>query len=220
MISRRSPPSSSTGGHDDLACDRIRDVTRYDVPDCVVAFLRGEDLRPTHYYAYGSGRALQWVRMAADALDALQAEAVFDVERKPAEYHAYAGISAARTSLDALANCLNYEFGLGLTGAGVDFGKPKFRKRLADLTPVDPSVTETIRVLIRDIDRRRQRAQHREGLAVNHHSGAGWHLYDDAHSTPLHLPSLLRDWADRIETGLCEILAGLVDKRQHRGTAT
>lgn len=92
----------------------------YDVPDCVVAYLRGEDLVPRHYYAYGAGRALQWIRMAADALDGLQVKTMVDMERKPAEYHAYAGISAARTSIDALANCLNQHFKVGLSGTAVD----------------------------------------------------------------------------------------------------
>jgi hypothetical protein len=98
-------------------------TSTYDVPECIVTFIRHRDLRDEDYYLYATGRALGWVRMAA-----------FQLERtddfKLAEYHAYAAICAARTSIDAFANFLNRFLSLGLSPpTESDLAKNRFRKQ-------------------------------------------------------------------------------------------
>lgn len=77
----------------------------YDVPDCIVDFMKHRDIVDSDYLLYGSGRALGWLRMSADTIESLPNEL------KEAEYHGYAGISAARTAIDALANWLSADAG-------------------------------------------------------------------------------------------------------------
>jgi hypothetical protein len=62
-----------------------------------------------------------------------------------------------------------------------------------------------------DIDKHRQRAQHREGLAVVQYQPGGWYLAPDGIQNPrsddLPLPQLLDGWADAIEAAVCDMLA-------------
>ena len=72
----------------------------YDVPAWIIqALYDNGELTDASYHLYGAGRALTFVRMAADTLEPLAND-----DKIFAEYHAYAGISAARTAIDATAS--------------------------------------------------------------------------------------------------------------------
>ena len=80
----------------------------FDVPDWMVGPFVTNGVSENDYYLYGAGRALGFARMAAYALD----DPNYDTETighplKVAEYHAYTGISAARTAIDATASWCN-----------------------------------------------------------------------------------------------------------------
>ena len=79
--------------------------------------------------AYG-GRALVFVRMAADALENHRLE-TGPHEIFIAQYHAYAGISVAITAIDATATWLNEELDLRLKpGQNVSVGYHAFRRKV------------------------------------------------------------------------------------------
>ena len=179
----------------------------YDVPDCIVEFLARRDLVDSDYLLYGSGRALCWLKMSADAIKALPNEG------KEAEYHAYAGISAARTAIDALANWMNAMQGLGSRGLAVDFKKKPFKKLIEEHSPSLFSPATQLGDLAAEIDEHRQRAQHREGLALVFYNAegtdaqGGWHLaphgLQGARSTDIYLPDMLLGWSTTIEVQMC-----------------
>jgi len=177
----------------------------YDVPECIAEFIRHRDLVDSDYYLYGSGRAIGWVKMSADAIDELPSEL------KEAEYHAYAGISAGRTAIDALANWLNAVLTLGRKGTAIDFAKPAFRSLIEDRAPSVVAHATRLGALASAIDGFRQRAQHREGLALRFHVPGGWHLafagLQGAGAEDIDLPNLLRGWARDIEEEVCSIVA-------------
>lgn len=68
-------------------------------------------------------------------------------------------------------------------------------------------------IAVDEIDRHRQRAQHREGLAVIRREPGGWYLAPDGiqgpHTEDLPLPELLSGWAAMIEAAVCDILASM-----------
>ena len=72
----------------------------FDVPDWMIAPFVANGVSENDHFLYGAGRALGFVRMAACALDEIPND------QKVAEYHAYTGISAARTAIDATATWL------------------------------------------------------------------------------------------------------------------
>jgi hypothetical protein len=84
------------------------------------------------------------------------------------------------------------------------------------------SIDELNRIGVDQIDQHRQRAQHREGLAVIKYEPGGWYLAPEgiqhprAHDVPL--PELLVGWADEIENAVCEMLAGARPKPQSAAT--
>ena len=185
----------------------------YDVPEWIICPLVKEGVSESDYHLYGAGRALGFIRMAADALD----DSRDCTELKVAEYHAYVSISAARTAIDATASWLNVKLQLGLKPSPqINLSKGGFR---AKVSKVRPEVQEYIQVLGdlgKQVDEHRQRAQHREGLALLSHSDSkelghrvGWYLMPKGLSgnrtADLHLAELLRCWADNIEINLREI---------------
>lgn len=170
----------------------------YDVPDCIIEYMRRRDLVDGDYHLYGSGRALGWIRMAANELDSLPNEL------KIAEYHAYAGVSAARTAVDALASWLNLHFDLRKGGTTIDFKKPPFRQCVLGKEPSLSDAMEGLASLAKEVDAFRQRAQHREGLALSYHVPGRWHVVLEAQRQ--HLPTLLRQWAGLIENAISHIV--------------
>ena len=172
----------------------------YDVPDCIINFFRYRDFVDADYHLYASGRALGWVRMAADAIET----SGYD-DLKLVEYHAYAGISAARTAVVAVASWLRVWLLPGRTpGPTVDLAKDKFREQVCR---EKPEIGEYLRRLgnmaQKEIDHHRQRAQHREGLALDFGvsgSSGQWYLKEEGIPRPGRpIVALLRDLADKIE---------------------
>ena len=181
----------------------------FDAPKWMIDPFREHGICRVDYYVYGAGRALGFVRMAAHALGELSNE------QKIAEYHSYAGISADRTAIDAIASWLNAKLELGVKqGPGINLSFGDFRgKALANLPESSKEHVEHLGELGREIDLHRQRAQHREGLALVYHEGSeesdhrgGWYLAPKGLSgdraLDLRLADLLGAWADKIEGDL------------------
>ena len=181
----------------------------FDVPNWMIAPFISQGVSQSDYFLYGAGHALVFVRMAAYALD----EAPND--QKVAEYHAYTGISAARTAIDSTASWCNVALELNVTqGNQVNLSRQDFRGKLSQVQPEISKYVERLGTLGKQIDKHRQRAQHREGLAIFYHMYSeklghpgGWYLETSGDRTAaLHLVDLLNRWADEIEDNLREVL--------------
>lgn len=175
----------------------------------IVRATREHNLTDTDYYLLGCGLAIAFAKMAADELDTLESS-----RRRIAEYHAYAGVSAARTAIDAAANWLKSEFNIQSKPSLVDFAKKdsKFVKDLKGGVPegIVPCL-ERLGEFAEEIDKQRQRAQHREGLKLVFYVPGGWHLIP-VPGTPdqgEHCATLLREWASAIEEQVCRIIDAL-----------
>ncbi len=182
----------------------------YDVPQWMVIPLLENGVSDSDYYLYGAGRALGFVRMAGDQLD--DSTTPF----KEAEYHAYTGISASRTAIDAAA-WLNVRLELKVSPPfHINLSRKSFREKISQAVPQVQGYLEALGDLGQTIDEHRQRAQHREGLAIEHqissaetgHLG-GWYIRPNGiggpHDNDQRLEELLRSWADKIECSLREI---------------
>ena len=102
----------------------------FDVPDWVIAPFCKLGVFEDDYHLYGACRALGFVRMAAAALEKMGNSEEETDPQKVAEYHAYAGISAARTAIDAAASWLNMVLKLNFpSGNQVDLSKKRVPKR-------------------------------------------------------------------------------------------
>lgn len=185
----------------------------FDVPNWMIASFGSQGVIQSDYFLYGAGRALGFVRMAAYVLDE------FPNDQKVAEYHAYTGISAARTAIDASACWCNVILKLGVKqGNKVNLSRQDFRGKLTQVQPQVSEYVEHLGELGSQIDRHRQRAQHREGLAIFYHMESkkskhpgGWYIaISDDHTADLRLVDLLNRWADEIEDNLREIHKALV----------
>jgi hypothetical protein len=130
------------------------------------------DLVDADYHLNGIGRALTYVRIGAQQLRNTNG-------REMADYHAYAGVSAARTAIDSVASWLNLWSGANRRSSGaIDLNNERFRKEIVARIPagmVGPIQTLN-RIGVDQIDKHRQRAQHREGLAVVKYVPGGWYL--------------------------------------------
>ena len=187
----------------------------FDVPDWMIAPFVANRVSENDYFLYGAGRALGFVRMAAYALD----DPNYDTETighplKAAEYHAYTGISAARTAIDAIAVWCNRTLHLGVAqGPQLNLSRKDFQDKVSKASPEVATYVQTLGDLGRKIDEHRQRAQHREGLAFSYHMDSqklghpgGWYLaIGGDHTADLRLVDLLNGWADEIEENLREI---------------
>ena len=192
----------------------------FDVPDWMVGPFVTNGVSENDCYLYGAGRALGFARMAAYALD----DPNYDIKPighplKIAEYHAYTGISAARTAIDATASWCNVVIELGLKpGIQVSLTKKAFRSKVSKASPGVTTYVQALGDLGEKIDEHRQRAQHREGLAISYHTDSqklghpgGWYLaIGGDHTADLRLVDLLNGWADEIEENLHEIHKVLV----------
>jgi hypothetical protein len=104
--------------------------------------------------------------------------------------------------------------GLGRNpSASVDLGNKRFRKEI-DALVLSAMLAHLDRlnsIATNEIDRHRQRAQHREGLAVVRHEPGGWYLAPEGAQRPrsqdLPLADLLLSWPNAIEAAVCDILA-------------
>ena len=195
----------------------------YNVPDWITTNLVNQGLSDNAYFLCGTARAWGIIRMAADALDDLDKRAgILGGPLKIAEYHAYAGISASRTAIDAAAAWLNALLQLGVSPPHqINLSREKFQEKVLKGRPELKLYVQELGTLGNHIDPHRQRAQHREGLALRHHvysqkSGhpGGWYLAPKGisgdHTDDLHMAELFRSWADKIETNLHGIHQQLV----------
>ena len=182
------------------------------VPDWMVSPFVTNEFSESDNYLYGAGCALGFVRMAAYALDEIPND------QKVAEYHTYTGISAARTAIDATAVWCNLVLELGLKpGIQVSLTKKAFRNKVSKANPGVATCVQALADLAGEIDKHRQRAQHREGLAIRNKFSRksqhlnGWYLaIGGDHTADLRLVDLLNGWADEIEENLREIHRVLV----------
>ena len=180
----------------------------HDVPCWMTVPMLANGVRESDYYLYGAGRALGFMKMAADAL------AKLDSAQKEAEYHTYAGISAARTAIDAGACWLNLLLQIGQPfNPSLDLSKQGFRKKLVKNRPAICAYVEALGALGKVVDEQRHKAQHRAGLPVKYHVESnksnhqgGWYLVTQEshghHQSDLHLSNLLQDWERQIEEKL------------------
>jgi hypothetical protein len=184
-------------------------------PDCITKSMVHRDIGDAEYHLNGVGRAIVWVRIAATSLRQLEKRDALDPDvDELADYHAYAGVSAARTAVDAMASWLNVWSGLKRNPSGaIDLARPDFRKKVDPLIPAEmlPHLARLNDLAVNEIDSHRQRAQHREGLAVIRYLGRGWHLAPRGAQFPrsedLPLADLLDRWANELEAAVCDILA-------------
>ena len=185
----------------------------HDIPDCILkALSKKGQLTDAQYHLAGAGRAIAFMRMAAHALENV------DEDQRIAEYQAYTGISAARTSIDATASWLRLELSLEVSSLSqVDLKRKDYSKKVVGNKPGLESSAKYLGELAERIDEHRQRAQHREGLALIFHiagtevvHAGGWYLAPKGLSHPrtedVRLTDLLRVWADRIEQDICSIV--------------
>ena len=184
----------------------------FDVPNWMIASFVSQGVSQNNHFLYGAGRALGFLRMAAYALDEIPND------QRVAEYHAYAGISAARTAIDATASWLEKMLELQVTQRYmVNPSRPKFREEVSQVRPEVEKYVKNLGDLGNQIDEHRQKAQHREGLAIRNKFSRksqhlnGWHLVIGGdHTADLRLVDLLNGWADDIEENLREIHKALV----------
>ena len=183
------------------------------VPDWMGVYLyvraKSAGLSESDHHLNGAGRALRFVRMAAFALDEPYSRSEIG------EYHAYTGVSAARTAIDAIASWCNMVLKLGLRPSiQVSLTQRSFQKKVAEARPEVSTYVLALADLAGEIDKHRNRAQHREGLAISPHMDSpklehpgGWYLAISGDQTAdLHLVDLLNGWADVIEENLREVL--------------
>lgn len=182
----------------------------YDVSDCVVQALLGHDLTDIDYHLYGAGRAIAFIRMASDAIQHL------GLEQKVAEYHAYAGISSARTAIDATASWLRLALSLQMNPSpAVDLHKVAYQSKVIAKAPALKLYLEALSDLAGIVDKHRQRAQHREGLALGYvasETEGEWYLYPKGLSKKTYrvrLVDILDSWADNIEENLCAMIQAI-----------
>jgi hypothetical protein len=191
----------------------------HEIPDFIISRYGGSTGRPIvdqEFLLLGAGRDIAFVRMAADALEDSDSAERFDPagSQRSAEYHVYAGISAARSALDALSAWLNHELALGCTGAAIDLNKRRFRERLRARRADIADALEPAATLVKEIDRDRQRVQHREGSALTRYVPGVWHITDGLlapRDNDRPIVELLRGWADRAEE-LVRVTVLLVDQ--------
>ena len=183
----------------------------YDVPCWMILPMWENGLGESDPYMYGAGRALGFIGTAATALQQL------DNKQKEAEYHAYAGVSAARTAIDASACWLNLKLQIGQkNNSSLDLSKKGFRTKIAEKLAPACAPMKGLGTLAKEIDQHRQRAQHRDGLPLSYHGEStalnhpgGWYLVTAAsqydHLLDLPLCDLLRSWRKQIEQNLFSI---------------
>ena len=156
-----------------------------------------------------------FVRMAACALDEPYSS------QEVGEYHAYTGISAARTAIDATAVWCNTTLHLGFAQSPeLNLSRKDFQEKASMASPEVVTYVQALGDLGRKIDEHRQRAQHREGLAIRYKFSrnskhlTGWYLapkrLSGDHTADLRLVDLLNGWAEEIEGNLREIHKVLV----------
>ncbi len=190
-------------------------MEEFNFPDCIVQALVGKSLTNADYHLAGAGRAVAFIRMAAMALENL------DNQQIVAEYHAYAGISATRTAIDATGSWLRLLLALDVkTLSQVDLKRQDYRQKILAKAPGIQPFVESLGKLAGVVDEHRQRAQHREGLALIHHLPAaelahpgGWYLAPNGlrgkRQENIRIPDLLKDWAERAEQDICKIVNAL-----------
>lgn len=183
----------------------------YEVPFWMTALMLARGGYESDDYLYGAGRALGFVKTAAGALEQLENDL------KEAEYHAYAGISAARTAIDAAACWLNSALEVGQEhNSGLNLSRKDFREKLVKKVPAICSQLKHLCELGSTIDEHRQKAQHREGLPLKYHAEStvldhakGWYLVTAKshhdHQLDLRLCDVLQDWQRHIEENLFSI---------------
>jgi hypothetical protein len=200
-------------------------MTKYDIPAVIIECMRGRDLWHADYYLNAAGRALSWMRIAADSIDDLAIQE-HGGDEKVAHYHTYAGVSAARTALDALANWLRFVFVVPdefLPPHRIDFAEKDFRKHIVRLQPQTTEQVAKLMRLAKEIDPLRQLAQHREGVQVVYgvlqfqdawYGKGRWYLRSRSLQSvrspkvqkELDVVLVLRRWAEEMEREIFELI--------------
>jgi hypothetical protein len=154
------------------------------------------DLVEADYHLNGVGRALSHVRIAAQQLRNTNG-------REMADCYAFADVSAARTAFDSMASWLNLWSGVNRRSSGaVDLNNERFRRAVDPRIPqaMIASIDVVNRIGVDQIDQHRQRAQHREGLAVIKYEPGGWYLApEDIQHPRAHGPN--DTWPDLLPKG-------------------
>ena len=194
-------------------------MNTFDVPEWITEILLANGVGEDDYHLYGAGRALGFVRMAAHALD--ESIAGDGLPFKEAEYHTYAGISACRTAIDATASWLNRKLQLGLAPSPrINLSRIDYQKKIFKECAGIQKQILVLGELGKYVDIHRQRAQHREGLAIMRHLKSveknhegGWYIAPEGlngdRASDLLLKELLFGWADEIEANMRAIHKGL-----------
>jgi hypothetical protein len=158
------------------------------------------------------------MRFAASELEGLEQD-LLTAGQNEVSYHIYAGVSAVRTSADALALWL-----LAISRAKaplrrteIDFANSDFRKMLSQARPDWREHLQALHTLLGKIDDRRHAAQH-AGVAdaifgVIGDTGA-WYwpegnpaALQKSHMRQRHgVVRQLRSWADELERHICALL--------------
>ena len=160
-------------------------------------------------YLCGAARALGFMKTAMHTINVLDA-----TQLKDAEYHAYFGVSAARTAIDATACWLDLILGIGQGASSKrDLAKKPFRNKVVAKKSTVQTYVEALGSLAKTVDLQRQKAQHRDGLVLTFHSESqkkdhqkGWYLETEESQgkkeLDLHLIPLLKEWKNEIEKSL------------------
>jgi hypothetical protein len=184
-------------------------LIHFDMPECLVDAIKDDVQRlggkGGWQYLRGCGMAISFVRMAAYAL-----QTPMHINQRVVEYHAYTGISAARSAIDAMANWLNIQNRgqQAEPSARVDLNKAKYRNEVTERWPTLAHRFEELGELAANIDRYRQRVQHRSGVPLQYqvyHDDGKWCLAGQDRKKGECCVRLLREWADVIECNICEI---------------
>ena len=118
----------------------------------MIAPFISQGVSQSDYFLYGAGHALVFVRMAAYALD----ESPND--QNVAEYHAYTGISAARTAIDATASWLEKILELQVARRYlVNPSRQEFREEISQVQPEVSKYVKNLGDLGNQIDEHRLR---------------------------------------------------------------
>jgi hypothetical protein len=192
------------------------------VPDFIIELVVGKDVRPDFYYMCAAGQNLVFMEVAATHL-----EADADLDHPEAAYHIYAGISAARSALDAASHWMRTTLSLPVSSLlACDLTKREFRKLLRDAGQAQLAHEFSRHGdLFKRIDDYREMLQHREGLAsmpvVYPSQRRVWAVPKDPsqgmNGIPLgfwEVPELLRSWRLEIEGILRQIVSAVESSKE------
>lgn len=193
----------------------------HSVVDCIILAVAHRELREEHFDLYRVGVALTWIRTAADSIEELNTNG-WETDEKAVWYHFYAGLSAPRTVADSLAVWLKKLLEIPAEHPNdIDLLKPAFRKAVLEAAPQISEYLDSLTAVIKELDSRRQDAQHRAQtpvMFVGADLPAGRWYFDATDRGVLQTESgrdgddiarRLSEWAAQLEDDVCLIVRGL-----------